>query len=142
MTTDTHEALIDGLVADGWTRSKGWKEAVRALVLQEPFCGQDGVDGLALSESFSEAPIHPDAYRLLVEGPGHGWGEHQVLVIELAEVVVTHRISQAKLAQYANLWWNCDGSGYCHLRLYVMDEFGTLTCLADLDPDVFKKAGL
>jgi hypothetical protein len=135
-----HGELIERLVAQGWSRSVGWKEAIRDKVLAIPFCGTDGLDGLHLSEAFSDAPFQPDAYRLLIEGPEHGWLEPRILVIELVEVVVTSRLTREKLAHYADLWWDCDGSAFVHMRLYVMDEFGNMSCLADVDPDVFEEA--
>jgi hypothetical protein len=64
------------LVAEGW-QTENWKGAIRERVLEQRFCGEDGDDRLALSKSFSEAPVNPDAYRLLIEGPTEGWGELQ-----------------------------------------------------------------
>ncbi len=129
-----HNELIAELVAEGWLPAAGWKAAFRRKVLEEPFCGEDGTDGLELSWIFSDARFMPDAYRLIVEGPSEGWG-HPVLVLEFAEVVVTNQLPDWKVGLYQDLWWCCDGSGYTHMRLLVVNRYGHRQQVLDLDPD-------
>lgn len=139
MTTAVHKHLVADLCRDGWTEATGWKEAVKNAVLAQPYCGEDGLDGLELSRVFSVAPVHPDAYRIKYEHEAEGWLD-PVVVIELAEVVVTYDLTKRKLQEYEHLWWDCDGSGHVHLRLYTVNREGDIRCLVDIDPELLELA--
>lgn len=135
MPSERHEDLIDRLVERGWSRGKGWREAVREKVAEEPFCGLEGAEVLELTTCIDRLAANPDAYRLKVEGPAEGWGEPQILVIEVAEIVVTHDVPGDTLADYEAFWWACDASSYVHFRLYIVNRYAEMRCVLDLDPE-------
>jgi hypothetical protein len=130
MPSERHEALIDRLCGDGWTRGRGWVDAFLARVAEEPFCGDDGIDAEEIALGFRGVRVTPDAYRLTVEGEPEGW-HHPVLVLEVAEIVVSHDVPPGKLDQYEDLWWVCDTSEYTHFRLHVANRYGEMRCVLD-----------
>jgi hypothetical protein len=83
-----------------------------------------------LTERFGLAPFQPDAFRLKVEGTAEGWG-HPVLVIEFAEIVVSHDVPAWKLDYYEDLWWLCDATELTHLRLWIVNRYGEKRCVLD-----------
>jgi hypothetical protein len=136
MSSARHEALITQLCQqDGWMRGLGWKLAVGRKVMEAPFHGEEGEDGRMLAQVFKGSRFNPDAYRLKVEDEREGWG-HPVLVVELAEIVVSHDIPPNKLDVIEKLWWACDATEYVHLRLHVMDRYGRMDLVMDQEPIV------
>lgn len=133
MPTERHEALIDRLCGNGWSRGKGWKDAFKKKVSEEPFRGEDGMDAEDLCSAFRRLRLCPDAYRLVVEGEAEGWG-YPVLILEVAEIVVHHDVPPGKLDAYEDLWWAFDASEHAHFRLHIMNRYGELRCVLDEHP--------
>lgn len=126
--TVRHSGLIAGLASVGW-KTRGWKAAILRRVRLAPWCGEDGYDAVEVAAGLQVAGFHPDAFRVsIIRLHPHG---PPLLVMDLAEVIVTHRISEAKLRRIVDLWWLFDATPRLHMRLWAVDEFGRMSCVMD-----------
>jgi len=126
----THGRLVAALLAEGWQEG-GWRKRVSrsirglGVLLEIPDASDEAP---LLLEDLEAVQAIPDAWRIQSEGPdndphGQGW-LHKIMVLEFAEVEVTHPMSEAKIAMYESLWWWFDASEYAHFRLWRVDRLG------------------
>jgi hypothetical protein len=127
-----HEYLIERAKADGWLTTMPWKEAFKKLAFahaREQAHG-DTIEAAMVWDYLAEFRRVPDAWRVVSEQDP---GCDKLLVLELLEVDITSPITDAKLADYDELWWAFDASAYFELRVYRMDVAGTVSVLVSID---------
>jgi hypothetical protein len=134
--TARHRALIAELVAEGW-QTQRWKDAVIRRVSMGPWCAEDGYDLAEVRDLLAVTGITPDAYRLTIMRQ-HDYPP--LLVLDLAEVIVTHGITKDKMGRYLNLWWGFDATDRLHLRVWTVDAYGRRGHLLDGSPLHVEKA--
>lgn len=140
-TPTCHQKLCAQLKAEGWS-VVGWREAVQKAFRRLPELtgcpdAQEEVDDLL--ELLAQMPRYvPDAWRIRVEGAEQGW-LHPVVVFEIMEVEVSHRVPAHKLDSYVYAFWAMDASEYAHFRAFLMNRFGVVSDLAtertEVEPD-------
>lgn len=153
MPSKLHEDLVlHACRSDGWSNAKGWRKAFAAKASTNsawaseynPHTKQDiaalaangeDVEDMVPGELTEYAKavrdllVNPDAWRIVVEGPGPSIDEtwnYPMLILEFLEVEVTNGIDKAKMNKYRNLWWAFDASSSFHMRVYHMDKFGVI----------------
>jgi len=118
-----HERIVKKACKDGWQRGN-WRKPFLATCGNNPMWqGEiESSDGRAL---IADMTMHPDAWRLIVEGPDtpeKEWG-YPVLVLEFLEVEITHPMPLLKREDYRQLWRRFDATSCFHFRVYRSDRY-------------------
>jgi len=124
----SHRIVLGRLLHQGWCADR-----FGASLLEGLRCtGDDYDERHHLRADCLKAGILPDAWRFVPEGLAEGWG-YPVTMLELAEVVVTNRLSEDKLDRLVELWFCFDASDCYALRVRVFDQFGQPSAVLDDD---------
>jgi hypothetical protein len=121
MPSELHEQLIEQARVEGWNKDR-WKKAfLHRIKFDWEYDWYDENEDIL--EAINKSWCRPDAWRIVVEGPEHGWN-FPLLILEFLEVEVSHQIDQSKKNAYIHLWFAFDDTQAFMLRVFRMDRFG------------------
>jgi hypothetical protein len=127
MESTLHKQLIKRAESDGWIRmersvSGDWRAAFARTIRQPRWSGE----AEELGDVIKSKVLHPDAWRINVEGADTGRWNYDVLVLEFLEVEVTGKMSADKKRAYERLWLAFDSTALLAFRVFHMDRFGVV----------------
>lgn len=127
-----HTHIIDwACKKHGWHRGN-WRKALAEKCKENPYW-QSALEVDA--EIFETISRHPDAWRIVTEGPktpGVKWN-YDVLVLEFLEVEISHPMPLDKRQDYVDWWWQFDGTDFFHFRVYRVERYGEIKLYLDTD---------
>jgi hypothetical protein len=127
MESNLHRQLIQQAEQDGWVRMTrdapgDWRAVFRKMICDPHWRGEaDGLDTVIRAKV-----LHPDAWRIKIEGSETGNWNYDVLVLEFLEVEVTGKMSADKKRAYEQLWITFDCTALLAFRVFRMDRFGVI----------------
>lgn len=116
-----HAALMKAVCAKYSANTRGFRNAVAAAMRDAANDDENPEDVFREAREFLTTTFHrlPDCYRIGVRDSDEG----PMLTLDVWEVVVSHRLKDAKLAQYGDLYlWLYDWD--VRFNLYEVDHHG------------------